>query len=153
MPKMAAHETGTLHRAFSVFVFNRAGELLLQQRAKGKYHSPGLWTNTCCSHPRPGEATIVAAQRRLQEEMGMTCALEHSFSRLYRSEMSNGLTEHEYDHVFFGRSDNDPSIRKDEVQHWKYMSLDALRTDLEDNPQLYTSWLKILFNEVERALI
>jgi isopentenyl-diphosphate Delta-isomerase len=145
MPKMEAHEKGLLHRAFSVFIFNTGGEMLLQQRAGEKYHSPGLWSNTCCSHPREGEKTIGAAARRLREEMGMECSLVKGFDFVYKAEFGNGLKEHEYDHVFFGTSDVVPEINEAEVQAWKYMDVDLLAEDLKLHPEAYTEWLKIAF--------
>ncbi len=141
--KLSVHELGLLHRAFSLFIFNSEGKLLLQQRADFKYHSPGLWTNTCCSHPRPGELTIDACKRRLNEEMGMACEPEFSFSFIYRHEFSNGLIEHEYDHVFTGITDKLPEINPDEVKNWKYMSLPELESNISINPDHYTPWLKI----------
>ena len=150
MGKMEAHEKGLLHRAFSVFVFNSKGELLMQQRAKDKYHSGGLWTNTCCSHPNDGEQTDVAALRRLHEEMGITCILQPAFNFIYKAKFDNGLMEHEYDHVFFGSSDELPKIEKTEVQDYKYLSLPLLREELKRNPEMYTAWLKDSFNEVVR---
>ena len=148
MGKMFAHETGELHRAFSVFVFNQQGELLLQQRALDKYHSAGKWTNTCCSHPRPGELTLDAANRRLLEEMGMVCNLNYEFNFLYESSFSNDLTEHEIDHVYFGISDDLPIINPEEVASYKYVNLEDLNKDIIDNPDNYTAWLKVCFNKV-----
>lgn len=141
--KVSVHELGLLHRAFSLFIFNTDGKLLLQQRAEFKYHSPGLWTNTCCSHPRPEELTINACKRRLNEEMGMACDPEFSFSFLYRHEFSNGLIEHEFDHVFIGISDEIPKINPDEVKSWKYISLRDLENDILIHPDLYTPWMRI----------
>ena len=148
MGKMFAHETGELHRAFSVFVFNQQGELLLQQRALDKYHSAGKWTNTCCSHPRPGELTLDAANRRLLEEMGMVCNLNYEFNFLYKASFSNDLTEHEIDHVYFGVSDDVPIINPEEVASYKYVNLEDLNKDIIDNPDNYTAWLKVCFNKV-----
>jgi isopentenyl-diphosphate delta-isomerase len=148
MEKMEAHLTGALHRAFSVFIFNRKGELLLQQRALNKYHSAGKWTNTCCSHPRPGELTEDAAQRRLMEEMGMKCDLKYGFSFLYEASFSNDLTEHEYDHVFLGLSDELPQINLSEVAAFKYVDPGTLFADLKESPDQYTEWLKICFDRV-----
>jgi isopentenyl-diphosphate Delta-isomerase len=148
MEKMEAHEKGLLHRAFSVFVFNSRGELLMQQRAKGKYHSGGLWTNTCCSHPRNGDQTEAAALRRLNEEMGIVCKLNPAFHFIYKAEFDNGLTEHEYDYVFFGSSDNAPKINRSEVQDYKYISLHLLAEDIKTNPANYTAWLKDSFDMV-----
>ena len=148
MEKMAAHIVPRLHRAFSVFIFNSKGELLLQQRAFTKYHSPGLWTNTCCSHPRPGETLEKATSRRLLEEMGMTCDMHEVFTFIYKASVGLGLTEHEFDHVWFGQSDETPVINTDEVASWKHMSLDEISEDLEAHPELYTEWFKITFKEV-----
>lgn len=150
--KLEAHQRGLLHRAFSVFVFNSKGELMLQKRAASKYHSGSLWSNTCCSHPFPGEPVDVAAQRRLQEEMGFTCDLDNSFSFIYKAELDNDLTEHEYDHVFIGHSDMQPRINPDEVEDWKWMSLDELKADMQRYPGKYTMWLKIVFEQVQDHL-
>lgn len=146
--KMEAHELGLLHRAFSVFIFNKKGELLLQQRALDKYHSAGMWTNTCCSHPRPEENTDLAARRRLKEEMGMQCKLSYGFNFLYEATFTNELTEYEFDHVYFGVSDELPVINLTEVASYKYMDLDVLKADLIENPDLYTAWLKICFDKM-----
>ncbi len=148
MPKQEAHLEGMLHRAFSIFIFNNDGELLLQQRALNKYHSAGKWTNTCCSHPRPGEATIAAAHRRLEEEMGMSAELQHAFSFTYQADLQDGLTENEYDHVFFGLSDNIPVINPEEVASYRYVNLRTLSMEMSEAPEDYTAWLKICFNRV-----
>jgi isopentenyl-diphosphate delta-isomerase len=148
MDKMAAHRCGTLHRAFSVFIFNSKGELLLQQRAFDKYHSGGLWTNTCCSHPRLGEKTLDAAHRRLQEEMGIDCEMTELFQFSYRHEFENGLIENEYDHVFMGISDDIPVPNTDEVAGLKYIEPDLLLTDLVEKPENYTAWFKICLEKV-----
>ena len=148
MPKMEAHLTGVLHRAFSVFIFNTKGQLLLQQRALDKYHSGGKWTNTCCSHPRIGEDTKDAANRRLLEEMGMNCDLIYGFNFLYKADVQDGLLEHEYDHVYFGITDDKPLINKAEVADYKYIELSALQNDLINQPEQYTEWLKIAFDQV-----
>ena len=148
MEKQAAHVEPHLHRAFSVFVFNSKGELLLQQRALSKYHSPGLWTNTCCSHPRDGETLEEATSRRLMEEMGIACALHEVYTFIYKAYVGEGLTEHEFDHVFIGQSDDLPNINCDEVEAWKYMSLDDLKADIEHHPEHYTEWFKITFEEM-----
>ena len=150
MEKMAAHIVPRLHRAFSIFIFNSKGEMLLQQRAFSKYHSPGLWTNTCCSHPRNGESLETATSRRLMEEMGMRCDLHEVFTFIYKAPVGLGLIEHEYDHVFFGQSDNLPSINPDEVASYKYMSLDAIAMDMKTHPEAYTEWFKISFEEIVR---
>ena len=149
MNKLEAHLQGKLHRAFSVFIFNDKGELLLQQRAIDKYHSGGKWTNTCCSHPRLGEDTIDAAHRRLKEEMGMVCDLQYAFNFTYKAALLNGIQEHEYDHVYFGSCDEQPEPNPAEVAAFKYMSMDALAQDIKANPDLYTEWLKICFKQVE----
>lgn len=148
MEKMEAHQKGVLHRAFSVFLFNTNNELLLQQRAHSKYHSGGLWTNTCCSHPRDGETTVAAGKRRLLEEMGISAELESSFSFIYRAELDNDLTEYELDHVLIGHFDGNPEINPDEVANWKYVSPEAIRLDMASHPEQYTAWFKIVFDRV-----
>ena len=150
MEKQAAHIGPHLHRAFSVFIFNSKGELLMQQRALSKYHSPGLWTNTCCSHPRSGETLEEATSRRLLEEMGIACPMKEVYTFIYMAPVGQGLTEHEFDHVFIGQSDDIPNINTDEVASWKYMRLDDLKKDLELYPELYTEWFKITFEEMTR---
>ena len=147
MPKMEAHEKGVLHRAFSVFTFNEKGELMLQQRAAHKYHSPLLWTNTCCSHQRSGETNLEAGKRRLQEEMGFTTELKEVFSFIYKAPFDNGLTEHELDHVLVGYFDENPNINKEEVEDYKWMLLEDVKSDIEKNPSIYTEWFKIIFKE------
>lgn len=148
MEKLQAHREGKLHRAFSVFVFNDREQLLLQQRALGKYHSAGLWTNTCCSHPRPNETVKDAANRRLFEEMGMACELKITTSFIYKTPFENGLTEHELDYVLIGYSNQDPVINSEEVEHFKWISLEEVKKDVTVNPAHYTSWFKIA---LERA--
>ena len=148
MPKMEAHIEGKLHRAFSVFVFNTEGQLLLQQRAADKYHSGGKWSNTCCSHPRPGEDTLDAAHRRLFEEMGMTCELNEAFSFIYKVEMDGGLTEHEYDHVYVGISDVPPVPNSAEVAAYCYEKMSELEEKLTNESDQYSEWLKICFSRV-----
>lgn len=148
MEKLEAHEKAVLHRAFSVFIFNAQGELMLQQRAHHKYHSPGLWTNTVCSHPRHGEATDDAAHRRIVEEMGFDCDFEEKFSFVYRADVGQGLIEHEFDHVFIGVSNKKPEINTDEVASWKYVDLVWLENDVKQNPDIYTVWFKIALAEV-----
>lgn len=150
MEKMAAHIVPRLHRAFSIFIFNSKGELLLQQRAFSKYHSPGLWTNTCCSHPCDGETLEQATSRRLMEEMGMTCDMHEIFTFIYKAPVGLGLIEHEFDHVWFGKSDEEPRINPEEVASWKYMSLDDIAVDIKAHPELYTEWFKISFDEILR---
>lgn len=147
MPKMEAHEKAVLHRAFSVFVFNKKNELMLQQRALHKYHSPGLWTNTCCSHQRDGETNIEAGKRRLMEEMGFVTDLEESISFIYKAPFENGLTEHEYDHVLIGHYEDAPSINLDEVASWKWMPLEEVKKDVILHPENYTEWFKIIFDK------
>ena len=150
MEKQAAHIGPHLHRAFSVFIFNSEGELLMQQRALSKYHSPGLWTNTCCSHPRDGETLEEATSRRLMEEMGMTCEMHEVYTFIYKAPVGQGLTEHEFDHVWIGQSDDTPNINREEVESWKYMSLNDLKKDISIHPELYTEWFKITFEEMSR---
>ncbi len=147
MEKIAAHEQALLHRAFSVFILNDNNEIMLQQRAASKYHSPLLWTNTCCSHQRPGETNIQAGKRRLQEEMGFEADLTEIFNFIYKAPFDNGLTEHELDHVMIGKYNEEPNINKDEVESWKWMSIDAIKTDMQENPDDYTAWFKIIFEE------
>jgi len=148
MDKLAAHRMGKLHRAFSVFIFNSKGELLLQQRAIGKYHSGGLWSNTCCSHPRLGENTMEAASRRLNEEMGIACGLREVFSFHYFADLENGLAEHEFDHVFFGFTDDLPVLNCNEVNSFAYISIGDLAKEINLNPDSYTEWLKICLDKV-----
>ena len=147
MPKMEAHEKAVLHRAFSVFVFNNKGELMLQQRAASKYHSPLLWTNTCCSHQREGESNVEAGRRRLQEEMGFTTDLKEVFSFIYKAPFDNGLTEHELDFVLIGSFEDKPNINKEEVASYKWMPLKDVKKDIENNPEIYTEWFKIIFDK------
>ncbi len=153
MEKMEAHKKGLLHRAFSVFVFNSKNELMLQQRSDNKYHSGGLWTNTCCSHPRAGETLEAAVQRRMMEEMGFSCEFSYQFSFIYKAQLDNNLTEHELDHVFFGFYDGLPHLNKDEAKAWKYASIETIKRDILENPQNYTAWFKIIFNRVEEHLL
>jgi isopentenyl-diphosphate delta-isomerase len=148
MPKMEAHLLGKLHRAFSIFVFNTGGQLLLQQRAHKKYYSGNKWTNTCCSHPRLGEEITKAAHRRLTEEMGMSCELIHVFNFTYFAEIEEGIYEHEFDHVFFGISDAKPIPNPEEVSLYRYISMEELAQELDRQPENYTKWLKICFRKV-----
>lgn len=143
MEKMDAHRQALLHRAFSIFVFNTEGHLLIHRRATDKYHSPGLWTNTCCSHPRIGETTLDAAYRRLQEEMGFQCELTESFSFIYKAELEEGLYEHEFDHVFIGEYSGSPVANPEEVSEWKYISMEELQNDIRVNTNNYTVWFRI----------
>lgn len=141
--KLQVHREGALHRAFSVFVFDAAGCLLLQRRAAEKYHSGGLWSNTACGHPRPGEATRAAARRRLREEMGIDCELRAAFGFIYRAELDGALVEHEYDHVFVGRYEGDPAPDPAEVEGWRWVTMGELRRALRAEPQRYSPWLKL----------
>lgn len=147
MPKMEAHEKALLHRAFSVFIFNKKNELMLQQRALHKYHSPGLWTNTCCSHQREGEQNIEAGKRRLEEEMGFVTDLNETTSFIYKAPFDNGLTEHELDHIMVGYFEDNPNINPDEVADWKWMPLEDVKKDISNHPELYTAWFKIIFEK------
>lgn len=147
MPKMEAHEKAVLHRAFSVFIFNKRNELMLQQRAAHKYHSPLLWANTCCSHQRDGESNIQAGKRRLMEEMGFVTELENTVSFIYKAPFDNGLTEHEFDHVMVGNYEGAPIINPDEVADWKWMPLEDVKKDILERPEIYTEWFKIIFDK------
>lgn len=148
MEKMQAHQQGLLHRAFSVFIFNDNNELLLQQRALSKYHSGGLWTNTCCSHPRPNETIKDAANRRLFEEMGLSCDLQIKTNFIYKTPFDNGLTEHELDYVLMGITNQNPQINIEEVESFKWMSVIDIKKDVITNPNDYTSWFKIALDKV-----
>lgn len=148
MEKMEAHKLGLLHRAFSVFVFNAKGELMLQKRAKSKYHSGGLWTNTCCSHPRSNETVVEAAKRRMQEEMGFVCEVEEKFSFVYKAKLDNELTEHEYDYVLFGNYNEAPKLNPEEAESYRFMSIDEVKKQITEHPQNYTEWFKICFPRV-----
>ena len=141
--KMKAHRDGLLHRAFSVFLFNDTGEMLLQRRARTKYHSGGLWANACCSHPRPGEDVSAAARRRLREELGIECTVEPTLSFVYRADVGRGLQEHELDHVVVGRFEGEPSPDPSEVGDWKWVAPDTLLSDVARNPDTYAVWFKI----------
>lgn len=149
MEKMEAHEKALLHRAFSVFIFNSKGEMLLQQRALSKYHSGGLWTNACCSHPQPGEKTIDAANRRLKEEMGFHAKLAKLFDFVYKADFDNGLTEHEFDHVFAGEYEGQIEVDKTEVNDFCYKKMDDVRDSLLSHPQKYTAWFHLAFPKIE----
>lgn len=152
MPKMEAHEKALLHRAFSVFILNSKNEIMLQQRAAQKYHSPLLWTNTTCSHQREGETNIEAGNRRLMEEMGIKTELKELFSFIYKAPFDNGLTEHELDHVMIGYYDDEPNINREEAESWKWMSIDAVKEDMKNHPELYTVWFRIIFDEFDHYL-
>lgn len=147
MEKIEAHEKAVLHRAFSVFIINQKGEIMLQQRASHKYHSPLLWTNTCCSHQRVGETNLEAGKRRLQEEMGFEVPLKELFHFIYKAPFDNGLTEHELDHVMIGYYNEEPNINPEEVESWKWMGIEDIRKDMTENPEIYTVWFKIIFDE------
>lgn len=153
MAKMEAHEKAVLHRAFSVFVLNDNNEIMLQQRAAHKYHSPLLWTNTCCSHQRVGETNIEAGKRRLQEEMGFTTELKELFSFIYKAPFDNGLTEHELDHVMLGFYNKEPHINTDEVGNWKWMTAEEIKYDIIEAPENYTAWFKIIFDKFYEHLL
>ena len=147
MPKMEAHEKAVLHRAFSVFILNSKNEIMLQQRAAHKYHSPLLWTNTCCSHQREGETNIIAGSRRLREEMGFKAELKELFSFIYKAPFDNGLTEHELDHVMIGYYDGEPELNPDEAENWKWMAIEDVKEDMKLRPEIYTVWFRIIFDE------
>mgnify|MGYP001593609815 CR=1 FL=1 len=149
--KMETHLNGKLHRAISVFIFNSAGKWLLHKRAANKYHSSGLWTNACCSHPKPGEENSVAAHRRLKEEMGLECELKHAFHFIYRAELDNNLIEHELDHVFIGTTDSIPVPDAEEVSEWHYFSAEEIEAGIYKSPQDFTEWFKIVFDQVRET--
>ena len=148
MEKQQAHIEGLLHRAFSIFIFNSEKKLLLQKRASSKYHCGGLWTNSCCSHPRENENIQDAANRRLAEEMGMQCSLKPIFTFMYRAEFDNGLIEHEFDHVFFGESDQNPKINPEEVETYRYIAMENLQQEVKEFPQNFTPWFIIALDRV-----
>ncbi|WP_298614551.1 isopentenyl-diphosphate Delta-isomerase [uncultured Odoribacter sp.] len=148
MDKLEAHRRGFLHRAVLVFVFNHKGEWLLQRRTAFKYHSGGLWSNTCSTHPHPGEVPLEAAQRRLQEEMGLKCSLEKSFCFTYKAKLDHGVTEYEYEHVFTGFTENIPDVNPLTVWDWKYLPLDIIRLDERIHPEKYTVWFRQIYREV-----
>ncbi len=152
MNKLEAHVQGKLHRAFSIFVFNHRGELLLQRRAYNKYHSGGLWSNSCCSHPRPSESVIDAAHRRLDEEMGLTCNLVPAFSFIYRAVLEDGLVEHELDHVLIGHSNMLPTLNEEEVADFRYASMVNIRAELKQDDGRFTAWFRLCFEQVAGIL-
>ncbi len=152
MEKMEVHQKALLHRAFSIFIFNERGEMLLHKRADKKYHSGGLWTNACCSHPRPGEDTLAAAMKRLQEEMGIVTDIKKAFDFVYRAELDNGLTEHEFDHVFTGVYSGEIVPDKEEVSDYCYKAIDEIKDSIRSHPQKYTEWFKIAFPKMEAYL-
>ena len=146
--KLGAHQKGLLHRAFSIFIFNSSGEMLLQQRALGKYHSGGLWTNACCGHPRPGETILNAAKRRLMEEMGITCELESKYAFTYKANLDNNLIEHEVDHVLIGKFDGEFLFNSAEVSNFKWMGIEELKDDIAKSPQDFTVWFRMSLEEI-----
>ena len=152
MEKMEAHRTGKLHRAFSIFIFDENGKMLLQQRAMNKYHSGGLWTNACCSHPSPGESIEVAALRRLKEEMGFETALSPMFHFTYEARFDNGLTENEYDHVLYGKYAGEIFPNNDEVMNYEYKAIEEIKSELKKHPEKYTAWFLIAFPRLETWL-
>ncbi len=152
MEKLEAHQKGLLHRAFSVFIFNSRGEMLLQQRADTKYHSAGLWTNACCSHPNYGESMERAVNRRLQQEMGLNLRPEFIFSFIYKVRFNNGLIENEFDHVYSVISDSLPEPNKEEVKSWKYANVDLIRKEISENPSSFTEWFRLSFEKVIRYM-
>lgn len=152
MEKMEAHEKGLLHRAFSVLIFNSKGELLIQKRASTKYHSGGLWTNTCCSHPTPQESIEQAAKRRLKEEMGIEAEPTFTYKFIYKTDLDKNLIEYEVDHVLTAQFDGEPKVNENEVEDWKYVGLKELQRDAQDNPHLYTEWFKLILKHQEIAI-
>lgn len=152
MGKMAAHREGKLHRAISVFIFNSEGRWLLQKRSQGKYHSAGLWTNACCSHPRAGEDTSTAAVRRLEEEMGLSCDLKFLFSFTYRAEVGDELIEHELDHVFVGTTDAVPNVNPHEASDWSFFTTEEVALHLKETPERFTKWFQMIFERVRSSV-
>jgi isopentenyl-diphosphate Delta-isomerase len=152
MDKMEAHRKGALHRAFSIFILNENNNLIIQQRADNKYHSPGLWSNTCCSHPLPDEDILSAAHRRLQEELGFDCPLQPLFTFRYQSEVGNGMTENEYDHIFIGSYDGEFDLNENEVQNLSYMSFDEVDQKLKDKPESFTRWLHLVWPQFKSEI-
>lgn len=150
--KIETHLIGALHRAFSVFIFNSAGQLLLQRRSITKYHSQGLWSNTCCGHPRPGESTKEASRRRLREEMGFDCEVREVFEFIYHAKLNNGLYEHEYDHVMVGRFDGNPTPNRDELDEWRWVDPITIKFDVEKHPENYTYWFRISVHQLGRLI-
>ncbi|MCA1763168.1 MAG: isopentenyl-diphosphate Delta-isomerase [Cryomorphaceae bacterium] len=152
MEKIEAHRKGLLHRAFSVFLFNEEGEMLIHKRADVKYHCGGLWTNACCSHPQDEQSIEENIQQKLMQEMGITCPVEKAFDFVYRSELENGLTEYEYDHVYIGTFCDAPNPNPDEVSDWKYVSLGQIQRDLENSPEIFTPWFQLLYSPLAAHL-
>ncbi len=153
MEKLEAHRKGLLHRAFSILLFNSKGELLLQKRAISKYHSGGLWTNTCCSHPLPDEDMEAAARRKLKQEMGIEVQPEFAYKFIYKANLDKGLVEHECDHVFIGSFNGTPTINHEEVEDWKFNDMNSLRSDISENPQAYTSWFKLIVDHPQLSAV
>lgn len=151
--KLSVHLEGKLHRAFSVFIFNSQGQMLLQRRGVRKYHSGGLWTNTCCSHPRPGEAVLDAAQRRLFEEMGIACELEKVFDFIYEAKLDQDLIEHEFDHVFFGHFDGEPKLNLEEASDYKWVDMETLMQEVESHPERFTVWFQKILEKLKTAQV
>jgi len=149
MEKLEAHRAGVLHRAFSILLFNSKGELLLQKRSAYKYHSAGLWTNTCCSHPFPGESMEDATKRKLMQEMGIDLQTEFAYKFIYKATLADGLSEHELDHVYVGQFDGKPVTNREEVEDWKFVDLNFLKEDVQHNPLAYTAWFKLIVNHAE----
>lgn len=147
--KLSAHRAGKLHRALSIFLFNSSGQMLLQKRAVEKYHSGGLWTNACCSHPRPGEPVLEAAKRRLFEEMGIVCELEKKFDFIYEAKLDQGLSEHEFDHVFFGFFDGEPTLNREEASDCRWVDMDTLLQELEAQPERFTVWFQKILEKIK----
>lgn len=153
MEKLEAHKKGILHRAFSILLFNSKGELLLQKRSASKYHSGSLWTNTCCSHPLPNESTEEATRRKLKQEMGIDVPLEFAYKFVYKATLDNNLIEYEYDHVFFGHYEGEPTLNPDEAEDWKYVDLQTLRKEVEQNEHVFTAWFKLILNHPELSAL
>jgi isopentenyl-diphosphate delta-isomerase len=149
MDKMEAHQKGLLHRAFSILLFNSNRELLLQKRSKKKYHSGGLWTNTCCSHPLPNESLADATRRKLLQEMGINTELKFAFKFIYQTELDHKLIEHEFDHIFVGTFDGEPLANRDEVEEWKFVNMASLKKDIDLHPERYTYWFRLIINRPE----
>lgn len=152
MEKLEAHQKGLLHRAFSVILFNSKGEMLLQKRATDKYHSGGLWTNTCCSHPKPDESIEMAAERRLEEEMGIRLRPAFLYKFIYKTPLDNELTEHELDHVLTGVFDGEPAPHPSEVADWKYVAIEEIKADMAMHPDDYTFWFRLIMENIGRHL-
>jgi len=152
MEKLKAHYEGILHRAFSVFIFNENGQLLLQKRANGKYHSGRLWSNSCCSHPRPGEALDIVVRRRLMEEMGFACHTREIFSTVYKAKLDNDIIENEFDHIFIGEYNGLPNPEPQEVEEWKWMDITEIKNHIKVQGQNFTVWFPLLFDNVIRYL-